>query len=250
MDLNRIGILSSNLLKPNQISSDEVLVWGTFILVFVILIVSIVWGALARKKRREALQQLSTEIGFSFTPEDKEFNIQLQSGTQFDLFSRGHSRKANNLLQGQRREAKVVLFDYKYTTGGGRSSQTHQQTAVLFNLEQPDLTQLSLKPRGLWDKVAVKLGQKEIDFSTAAEFTKRYLVKGSDEAAIHRIFNTSVVAFFEEQQGLSMEANEKQLLFYRQNKRVKPEELQAFLEKGAQLLALMRKPSYNFSFPS
>ena len=181
---------------------------------------------------------------------DKDLSSELQNTTAFDLFSKGRSRKAFNFLRGQRRDAQVTIFDYQYTTGAGRNSRTTFQTAVLFNLETPELAQFILKPRGLWEKMTSKLGAKEIDFSTAAEFTKKYLVKGTDEIAIHQVFNPSVVAFFEGQQGLSVEANDKQLLVYRQAKRIKPDELQAFLENAVQLLALMRKPSIDFGYRS
>jgi hypothetical protein len=233
-----------------NIFSQDYLTWGILILVVVIMVVSIAYSAWANKRRKETLQQTSTEIGFTFVPEDKELSNQLLSSASFDLFSKGRGRKAYNLLIGQRRDAKATIFDYKYTTGGGRNSHTYHQTAVLFSLDGNDLAQFNLRPRGLFDKVAAKLGQKEIDFSTAAEFTKKYLVKGTDEMAVHRVFNPSVVAFFEGQQGLTVEANEKQLLVYRQAKRIKPEELQAFLENAAQLLALIRKPSIDFGYRS
>jgi len=236
------------LMNLNRLSEDTI-TWGILILVLGFMAISLVFNAWAGRKRKEALQQAAAEMGFSFLPDDKDFNNQIQASTSLDLFTKGRSRKAYNLLRGQRRDAAIVLFDYKYTTGGGRSSQTHHQTAILFTLEQSDMTQFSLRPRGLFDKMAAKFRQKEIDFETAPEFSKKYLVKGSDEAAIRRIFNTSVVAFYEGQQGLSTEASTNQLLFYRQGKRVKPEELSAFLENAAQLLALLRKPSYDFSYP-
>lgn len=231
-----------------NIFSEDNLTWGILILVLVIMVVSIAYSAWANKRRKEALQQTSIEIGFTFVPEDKELSNQLLNSASFDLFSKGRGRKAYNLLNGQRRDAQATIFDYKYTTGGGRNSHTYHQTAVLFSLEAPDLAQFSLRPRGLFDKVAAKLGQKEIDFSTAAEFSKKYLVKGSDETAVQRIFNPSVITFLEGQQSLSVEGSDKQLLVYRSGKRVKPEELQAFLENATQLLVLMRKPSIDFGY--
>jgi hypothetical protein len=230
--------------------SEDFFTWGIIILVLGLMVLSLVWSIWSNKKRKEALQQIALELGFSYTPEDKPFSNELQSSGSFDLFSKGHARKAFNFLRGQRRDALVTVFDYKYTTGGGKNSHTYQQTAVLFNLLASELAQFTLKPRGLWEKMTSKLGAKEMDFSTAAEFTKKYLVKGEDESAIHQMFNPSVLAFFEGQPGLTVEANEKQLLVYRQSKRVKPEELKAFLDNATQLLALMRKPSIDFGYRS
>lgn len=237
-------------LGASGILSENVVTWGIIILMLGIMVVGLVYNVWANKKRREALQQTALETGFNFMAEDKVYSSELQNMGSFELFSKGHSRKAYNFLRGQRRDAQVTVFDYKYTTGGGKNSHTYNQTAVLFNLEQAELTPFNLRPRGLFDKVAAKFGQTEIDFSIAAEFTKKYLVKGNDESAIRQMFNPSVIAFFEKQIGLTVEANEKQLLVYRQSKRVKPEEMKAFVENATQLLALVRKPGYDFSFPS
>jgi hypothetical protein len=45
------------------------------------------------------------------------------------------------------------------------------------------------------------------------------------------------------ERGLCMEGGSGYLLFYRDGRRIKPEEIRAFLEKGARALDLVRKQS-------
>lgn len=61
-------------------------------------------------------------------------------------------------------------------------------------------------------------------------------------------FNPSVMSLFEQQNNLSCEAAANQLVVYRADKTVKPEDLHAFLDNAGQLLELMRRPAYDYSF--
>lgn len=181
------GVLIYYLIS-SRLLSEDMITWGFLILVVVFMAAGFVYSAWAGKRRKEALLQAASEMGYAFLQEDKEFNGQLQGAGQFEIFSKGRNRKAYNILRGQKRDAQAAVFDYKYTTGGGRSSQTHQLTLVYLTLSQAELVQFSLRPRRMFDKVAAKFGQKEINFELAIEFSKKYLVQGNDEEAVRRLF--------------------------------------------------------------
>jgi carbonic anhydrase len=233
--------------RSNQFS-EGYFIWVFLILGLGITVVSLVYNAWAGKKRKEALQQTAAEMGYSFLPEDKEFNAQLTASDPFEILTKGRNHKAYNILRGQKRDAQAALFDYKYITGSGRSSQTHRLTLVLLTLEQAELVPLTLRGRGFFDKVAAKFGQKEISIEPTSEFSKKYLVKGSDEEAVRRLFSPTVLSLFEQQNNLACEASGKQLLVYRPDRNVKPEDTRAFLDNAAQLLELMRRPAYDFDY--
>jgi hypothetical protein len=235
-------------LGTSNLFSEDYFIWAIVILGVGISVFSLVYSAWARRKRREAIEQLANEMGYSFTPEDKAFDAQIKTGSPFEILSKGRSRKAYNLVQGQKRDAQVALFDYQYTTGNGRSSQTHRQTLVLLTLEQAELVPFTLRGRGFFDKVAARFGQKEINIDTAPDFSKQHLVKGGDEEAVQRVFTPSVVALFEQQKNLACEVVENQLLFYRPERTVKPEELRSFMDTATQLLELLRRPTYDFDY--
>ncbi len=259
MDNNRMKLLSVFgsimmmilvlfFMGNSSLFGEENLVWIFLILGLGIMVVSLAYTAWAGKKRKEALQQTASEMGYSFAPEDKDFNAQLGSSAPSEILSKGRSRKAYNILRGQKRDAQTTVFDYKYTTGSGRSSQTHRLTLVLLTLEQAELVPFTLRGRGFFDKVAAKFGQKEISFESAPEFAKKYLVKGDDEEAVRRLFSPTVISLFEQQNNMSCEAVENRLLVFRPDRTVKPEELRDFLDIAVQLLELLRRPTYNFDY--
>ena len=47
------------------------------------------------------------------------------------LLSRGRARRLVNLIQGETDEAELAIFDYRYTVGSGKNSQTHRQSVAL-----------------------------------------------------------------------------------------------------------------------
>ena len=47
-----------------------------------------------------------------------------------------------------------------------------------------------------WDRVTHWFGAKEFEFETHPEFTKIYIVKGTDEEGIRAIFTDSVLEYF------------------------------------------------------
>jgi hypothetical protein len=233
--------------NPNLFGGEN-LVWIFLILGLGIMVVSLVYSAWAAKKRKEALQVIVAEKGYSFAEEDTNFNTQLQAGNPFEVLNKGRSRKAYNLLRGQRRDAQIVLFDYKYTTGSGRNSQTHRLTLALLILEQTELVPFSVRGRGFFDKVAAKFRQNEINFENAPEFTKKYLVKGEAEEAVRRMFSPTLMATFEQLSNLSCQTAENQLLIYHPDKIIKPKDIRSFLNYASQLLELMRRPRFDFDY--
>ena len=77
------------------------------------------------KKRTEALQLAAQSMSLSFSKHpDTDL---LTSLKRFPLFSQGHSRRAVNVMQGQADEIQIILFDYRYTVGGGKHQHTHHQ---------------------------------------------------------------------------------------------------------------------------
>ncbi len=178
------------------------------------------------KKRTAALADACLRLGFNFQPTiPKE---QAPTFGNFHLFNRGHGRKGWNLMTGKAGGAAVALFDYRYTTGGGKNSHTWTQTVAVFP-EAGGLPEFLLAPEHWWDKIGEILGHKDIDFEASPEFSKHYLLKGPDESAIRAAFGAEALGFFGGHQGWSVEVKDRSLAVYRLSSRPKPEEMQAFV---------------------
>jgi hypothetical protein len=209
--------------------------------VAVIVAVALYINYLVEKKRTEGMQRVAEELGFEFSPKgDGPLMTEL---SLFNLFSQGHSRRLYNLMRGEANNLEVDIFDYTYVTGSGKSSHTWSQTLVCFGIRNTSLPSFSLRPETFWDKIGTWFGYQNINFDTHPGFSDKYLLRGRDEDAVRALFHDDVLAFFERQHGLSVEGHGHRLLFYRQSKRVDPDNIRGFLEEGFKVLALFIPPS-------
>ena len=78
------------------------------------------------RKRTEALAAACQGMGLTFEPEGDLASLQAQG--DLPLYNHGHSKKLKNVMRGQVRDRDVRIFDYQYTTGGGKNSHTWMQT--------------------------------------------------------------------------------------------------------------------------
>ena len=84
-------------------------------------------------------------------------------------------------------------------------------------------------------------GYQDIDISSYPDFSKYYLLRGSDETSIRKVFSPMVISHFEKNKGLSVEVNGDTLICYRQSKRVRPTELKDFLYEGRAVFGLFHR---------
>ena len=99
-----------------------------FPIFFVGLLILIFWRK--GKKRTEQFALISAELKLNFFP--KGSSSLLERLKPFHLFSQGWSRKIKNLMEGEANKVELAIFDYQYTTGGGKHSQTNRQSILFF----------------------------------------------------------------------------------------------------------------------
>lgn len=188
------------------------------------------WGYLSEKRRTEAFQEQAEQMGLHFV--DNPDGAAYHKFDGFRLFSRGYSRKMKNLIEGDSGDVKISIFDYRYTTGSGKNSKTSRQTVAALQsplLRCPDFT---MRPEGFLDKIGNAMGFQDLDFDTHPEFSKLFVLKGPDEAAIRAYFTSQVLDFFEKHAGNSIEASGDTMFFYRLRRISKPEELKDLLAQA------------------
>jgi hypothetical protein len=136
------------------------LLFGGFLAV---IIISIVFGTIRAKKRTESLKSAALEIGFLF--EGDAWNHQPkahQFGTP--LFEKGSRQRFNNIMTGTTSGLKTSLFDYSYTTGGGKDSSTYTQTVAAYS-QDLWLPIFELRPEGFFDRVGEAFVRHDIDLN-------------------------------------------------------------------------------------
>ena len=204
--------------------------------VVVIIVIYIFWYH--ENRRQKALKQIAESLNFTFSR--KGDTSLLDALGDFHVFSQGHSRRISNVLTGRFNDIPMMVMDYKYTTGGGKSSHIWQQTVLAFESDKLVLPGFILRPENLFDKIGSFLGKKDINFESAPVFSKRYLLRGDDEESIRKLFNEWVFEYYERHPGLSTEGHGKKLIYYRVSKRVSPDRIQAFLQEGYEIFGLFK----------
>ncbi len=190
----------------------------------------IAWAYVHEKKRRETLQQVAQQMGFSFEPKGPPPGA--MGFGDCPLFKSGRSKRIYNVMQGAVADVQLHLFDYKYTVGSGKNSTTYNQTVAVFEMTQIKLPQFRLGPEGFFHKIGEMFGMQDIDFDTHPTFSKKYRLTSDDEATIRAAFTPTVLEFFEQHIARKWNVHcwDKWLVVYRSSHRAKPDDWPAFME--------------------
>ncbi|HEX8138810.1 MAG TPA: hypothetical protein VF544_14680 [Pyrinomonadaceae bacterium] len=192
------------------------------------------------EERRRMLRNVAAQMGWAFAEEPPASMIP-NLGSYY-LFSQGHSKKMENMLYGEIDGGRAAVFDYAYTVGHGKNRHRYYQTVVYFQSHNLGLPLFSLRPENVLHKLFGAFGYQDIDFAQRPEFSKRYLLRGQDEAGIRRLFSDRLLSFYETNQRVSTDGGGDQLFFYQENVRVNPENIQQFLQWGRGLALLYKNP--------
>ncbi len=144
-----------------------------FVGIAVVIIVMVIAGAMSASRRRKALGTWCQARGLDFDSSDCEVD---GMWPQCKIFDEGHARRASNWIEGELLGRHVEAFDYRYTTGSGKNSTTHNLSAIAVKSDVP-LLPLHIRPEGLLDKVGTFFGHEDINFESA-EFSRRFHVTG------------------------------------------------------------------------
>jgi hypothetical protein len=187
----------------------------------------------APQRRTEALGAAAERMGWGFR-ETVPFKT-IPDLDRFELFRQGHSKKLRNLLTSPPGEPRAVVFDYAYTTGAGKSQATHHQTVFYATGERLALPVFSLRPEHFFHRVAGIFGYQDIDLERRPVFSRAFLLRGEDEAAVRTAFTDPVVDFFEQKTRVCAAGTAHELLYWLPGRRLPPEELETFVAEGFEL---------------
>lgn len=194
----------------------------------------VVMSQRAAKERTESLRAAALKLGWGFR-DDVPFDT-IPDLDRFELFKQGHSRKLTSLMTSPAGDSRAVVFDYRYTTGGGKSQSTHRQTVFYGVSDGLSLPSFSLRPQNFFHTIAKGFGYQDIDIAERPLFSDMFVLRGRDVTAVRDMISGVVAEFFEMRSGVCASGSTHEVLFWRPGKRVEAGTLAPFIEEGFALV--------------
>ena len=196
----------------------------------IILIIYLVIDA--SKKRTVAFLKNARRLGYSFMKDMKIPDNYLK------FFKKGVIRKAKNFVIANKNGKILHIFDYYYKESG-KYGEMGNQTVALTDLKSTDF---ELYPETFMDRLSDRFTKKDIDFENKPEFSKKYVLKGSDKLKINDLFDGSVLQFFEnKKEKYHIESDAGKIVIYRKNFKIKPKNLHNFIEDVSRIINLLKR---------
>jgi hypothetical protein len=216
-----------------------------FILFGVLVIVAVIYGALAANKRREELSGLAARLGLRFDPQDDRV---LADQFEFlDHLAQGDNRYAFNVLSGDYQTNEILVFDYHYETHSTDSKghrQTHHHYYSFFILKLPAaFPELRITREGLLSKIAQAFGYDDIDFESA-EFSRAFCVRSKDKKFAYDVCHAQMMEYLLANPDLSVEI-ERNALALAFDSQLSAPEIESNLQRLLEIR--LRLPEYLFT---
>ncbi len=153
-------------------------------------------GMWLEQKRREAFQALADELGFTYSPE-RDYGI-AERYFFLNQLDNGENRYAQHIFRGVYDGLPVMFFEYHYETStttskGGRSVHHHYLCVYLTEVPGP-VPELTIRPEGVFSKVAQAFGYDDIDFESA-EFSREFCVRSRDKRFAYDVCHPAAIEF-------------------------------------------------------
>jgi len=183
-------------------------------------------------RRRQAYENFCLERGYHFAPERP--GEEAHHVATCRLFSEGHRHTWGFTIVGTSGGTPFTAFEYRWTTGSGKSSRTHRIGGLLWTMER-SLPQFLLTPEGLWARLAAYFGGQDIDFAESPEFSRAYRLRGNDEAAVRGLFTPARRQVFELLGSQHAAGAGQELMWWRDGALPPPDQFDVFLMEGQRI---------------
>ena len=218
---------------------ENTIPFGIVLLIVAAILPMIGVGVWYGRQRTKAMAAVAEAMNFGFMPH--LLMGWLRAIASFKLFALGRDQKAYNALLGRVGDCEVIFFEYQYTTGSGKSSQTHKLCVVLLPDGALGRPNFQLTPRTFFDKFASLFTTKGIELEDAGEFNRRCKLTGRDEEGLRNTFNPELVEYLGRDGRWHIEVLNGQLLLHRQSS-LKADKCPGMVTDALEVRDLLRGP--------
>ena len=192
-------------------------------------------------KRRQQWLEVATALGFESLA---IFPTELDGVVgRSPLLNTGRKRTWTNIYRRQVDSLGVVFGDYRYTVGHGKTTNVWHQTIILFHSPTFESPRFEIKPEGWFSRIGEMLGAQDIDFTEAAQFSKKYVLKSDDEAAVRDFLRPDILELLAGLHHLCLEVRSGSLMFWFDRRTIPPLEFKTAFEQAFSVYTAMSNPA-------
>ena len=192
-------------------------------------------------QRQIRLQDLAKENNYQFNSRVVWDTVYLKT---FKFFEIRPIERKYNCLSGvfKNSNASWEIADVTFNEGQAFTAETFNTTLMVITLNKT-IPPFTMEKEGvldiIFDKVMPFKGYKDIDFEMYPDFSKKFLLLGSNERKIRSVFTEEIIRFFEKNQTYHIESNGEALLLFNKIKLARTDETVAFIDYGKELVKLL-----------
>lgn len=210
--------------------------------VFLSLVVRAVFELVKSRREKPAYRAAAGSMGLHYAEDVATDSLPRKD--EFRLFSAKDAEHIPFMMSGAFDGVDVRIFDYVCSTYSGtqdRQLRSRRQTLLMFRSPHYRWPDLMMMPDSFALKLTKLLGFTDIDIPDAPEFSKRYILNGSDEEALRGLFRREVTDELSRGNHWGLEAHGDVIVFRQQDRRIPPKEIPAFFNETIRLLQLLTR---------
>lgn len=208
-----------------------------FLIVPAALALAAIFGVprLIDRSRQRTYGAFSLARGYQYQPSRP--GGEAQYADVVGLFKTGGSHKWRHEISGVFNGRSFTAFEYQYATGAGRQRMAFNLAMIHWQLSGVSLPYFTLEPGSAY---LFRIGQvpQEVDFPEDKPFSKAYVLKGQDPAAIRALFTPERRAAFIGAPKHQVAAGGQELFVWQDHGLPPPDQFDAFLNEGTRVLEI------------
>lgn len=186
--------------------------------------------------RQMELRKFSEANDYAYYPQKirnlmkyKDFPIQKGNKIPFE----------ENVLSQYMENGKLEASDIVLQQGARQEQSEIHMTIIQVSETNSLIPDFALEPEGLWSKLFEGVAGKDIDFDGHPDFSKKYYLRGENEAAIREFFSESIIQFLENREEMHIECHRNRLIFYKKRDLLEASEILYVSKFASEFTALV-----------
>lgn len=182
--------------------------------------------------RQEKLKEFAKEINWKFKTNSIFKAPRLEN---FPFFERKTIDHAYNVFSGNFEDVELKVMDVEFYEGELYARESHKLTVLTFSLPY-EIPTFRLDKERIFDRIAGLAGFQDINIPGHEDFSKRFLLKGTNEEEIIEFFSNRLVLFFESHPYFHLECDGSSILIFKSQRLATISEVKALSAYGRQLI--------------